>query len=134
MYNNPYFQQQPIRQNVLPPQQIPQANGKASIDMLMMSPNSSILIADATEPIVWKCVSDSLGNVTAQAFDISPHKTEAEIKQDNMQEIINRLKKLEADYESIIGRIAEQPNIKGNPDGKEYKQSAGNVAGLDTKR
>lgn len=42
----------------LPPQQILQANGKASIDAIRMSPNSSVLIADTTEPIVWKCVSD----------------------------------------------------------------------------
>ena len=127
MYNNPYFQQQTMRQNVLPPQQIPQANGKASIDMLVMSPNSSILIADSTEPIVWKCVSDSLGNVTAQAFDISPHKTEEEVKQDSIQEMNNRLKKLEADYESIISRIAEQSHIKSSSNGSEYPKSAGTV-------
>lgn len=126
MYNtNPYF-----RQNILPQQQILQANGRASIDMLQMAPNSSVLIADANEPIVWKCVSDSIGNVTAQAFDITPRKSEAEVKQDYMQSIDERLTRLEAKYESIIGRTSEQPYIKGNSDGKEYPKSSRNATEL----
>ena len=129
MYNNPYFSQPNFRQ--LPPQQILQANGKASIDMLQMSPNSSVLIADTNEPIVWKCVSDGLGNVTAQAFDISPHKSEEEVKHDLMQDIDARLKRLEERYESFIGRTTEQSYIKGDTNGSEYQKSAGNVAGND---
>ena len=85
--------------NMLPPQQILQARGKASIDNLCMSPNSSELIADETAPIVWKCVSDSLGNVTAEPFDISPHKDEQEKNQEaiavSIDQINNRLSRLE---------------------------------------
>lgn len=109
-YLNPYNPQQfnafQSQQNILPPQQIPQAKGKASIDMLRMSPNSSVLIADETAPIVWKCTSDSLGNVTSQAFDISPHKDEEQKAQESLSIVVSnldeRLKKLEGDYESII--------------------------------
>lgn len=93
---------------ILPPQQILQANGKTSIDMLKMSPNSSVLIADTTAPVVWRCISDGLGNVTAEPFDISPHKTEEQIERENLNttliEINDRLKKLEANYESVIAR------------------------------
>ena len=67
----PSFQQQA---NALPPQQVLQANGKASIDALRMSPNSSALIMDSTAPMVWLCTSDSLGNVSSTPYDISPHK------------------------------------------------------------
>ena len=92
----------------LPPQQILQANGKASIDAIRMSPNSSVLIADTTEPIVWKCVSDGLGNVTAEAFDITHHKTEAEVEKENTNNLLNdiseRLKRLEFNYESFINK------------------------------
>ena len=95
---NPY-----MNNNVLPPQQILQANGKTSIDALKMAPNSSVLIADNTAPIVWKCVSDGIGNVTAEAFDIIPHKTQEQIEKDNLtitlQNIEARLKSLEAIYE-----------------------------------
>lgn len=101
-------------QNVLPPQQILQANGKASIDALRMSPNSSVLIADQTQPIVWRCVSDGLGNVSASAFDITPHKDEAlaekEALASTLEEINNRLKRLEDKYEPIIKRHGESAN------------------------
>lgn len=61
-------------QNILPQQQIIQANGKASIDALRMAPNSSVLIMDTTAPMVWMCVSDGIGNVSATAYDIAVHK------------------------------------------------------------
>ena len=119
---NPYMQN-----NILPPQQILQANGKSSIDALRMSPNSSVLIADNTAPIVWRCVSDGLGNVTSEPFDIIPHKSQEQIDRDNLsvtiQNIENRLKKLEGDYEqSFIKRNAE-------PDDAEFSTSKKNVAG-----
>ena len=101
-------------QNVLPPQQILQANGKASIDALKMSPNSSVLIADQTQPIVWRCISDSLGNVTATAYDISPHKDEAlaekEALASTLAEINDRLKRLEDNYEPLVKRHGEPTN------------------------
>ena len=109
---NPYNFQ--MNQNILPPQQILQANGKASIDALRMSPNSSVLIADQTAPIVWRCISDGLGNVSAEAFDITPHKDESQVERENMNSIIvdmnNRLKDLEAKYESFTNRTAKQRN------------------------
>lgn len=93
---------------ILPPQQILQANGKASIDMIRMSPNSSVLIADTTQPIVWKCISDGLGNVTAKPFDITPHKTEEEVEKETLTQVLSkiseRLDKLEVNYESLTNR------------------------------
>lgn len=104
--------------NVLPPQQILQANGKASIDNLRMSPNSSVLIADQTAPIVWKCVSDGLGNVTAEAFDILPHKDQAQIEQENMNALLvdmnERLKRLEGYYESVVDRNTDDTEIQAS--------------------
>lgn len=70
MYN--YFQPP----NTLPAQQVVTANGKDSIDKLRMAPNSSVLVLDTTAPIIWLCVSDGLGNVSAEPYDISPHKEE----------------------------------------------------------
>lgn len=109
---NPY-----MNNNVLPPQQILQANGKASIDAIKMAPNSSVLIADNTAPIVWKCVSDGLGNVTADPYDITPHKSQEEIEKDNLaitiQNIENRLKSLEGRYEqSIIKQHSESDDTE----------------------
>ena len=124
-YNPPPTYQQ---QNILPPQQILQAKGKASIDMLRMSPNSSVLIADETAPIVWKCTSDSLGNTTAIPFDISPHKDEEQKAQEDLTVMVSsldeRIKRLESDYESIIKRYQSFD--------EEHKSDKANVA--DAKR
>ena len=70
MYNS-YFPQQ---RNSLPPQQIIQVNGKASVDTMQLAPNSSLLAMDITAPIVWMCVSDGIGNVTATPYDITLHE------------------------------------------------------------
>lgn len=136
---NPYMQQ---NSNILPPQQIIQANGRQSIDNLRMSPNSSALIADTTAPIVWRCISDGLGNVTSQAFDIVPHKSEEEVEKDNLtatlKNLDQRVKELEARYEqSNIKR-----SIESNSDDAEYqaikksdagrKKSAGATKSDDT--
>ena len=94
-------------QNILQPQQILQANGRESINALRLAPNSSVLIADSTAPIIWKCVSDSLGNVTATAFDITLHKDEAQVEKETIME---RLDRLEKQYESFIKRTTKPTN------------------------
>lgn len=115
----------------LPPQQILQANGKSSIDAIRMSPNSSVLIADTTKPIVWKCISDGLGNVTAEAYDISPHKTEEQVEKENLNstlnEIIERLKRLEKNYESITKRNNESSNKTINANSSNVSKSSNGI-------
>lgn len=129
-YYNPYLlnqmnqanqlgQYQPNTSPILPPQQILQAKGKESINALKMSPNSSVLIADETAPIVWKCVSDSLGNVTATPFDISEHKDEQVVQQENVNALIldlnERLTRLENNYEQSIIERNESDIIEVEP-------------------
>ena len=112
---------------ILPPQQILQANGKASIDAIRMSPNSSVLIADSTQPIVWKCVSDGLGNVKAEAFDITHHKSEEEIEKETTNNLLttisNRLERLEKNYESIIDRHYESTSKTTYADDTNFPKS-----------
>lgn len=88
------------QQNILPPQNVLQANGKPSIDNLRMSPNSSVFIKDSTNPaILWYCTSDSLGNVTKTMYDIHPHEEAQLFSVENLVTIVaqlsDRLKKLE---------------------------------------
>ena len=112
--------------NIIPQQQILQANGKQSINNIRMYPNSSALIADTTAPIVWKCTSDSLGNVTAEAFDITPHKDEEQVQQENiLSSIDERLKRLENDYESIVKRLDDKKVPTDRTSNQNNKKSAG---------
>ena len=72
-YPNMYMRQP----NALPFQQVIQVNGKASVDTIQLSPNSSVLLMDTSAPIVWLCVSDGVGRVTATPYDISLHVEKA---------------------------------------------------------
>ena len=126
MYN-PYLQQ---NLNVLPAQQIPQANGKASIDMIRLAPNSSILIADTTAPIVWRCTSDSLGNVTSEPFDITPHKDEAQVQQESLEQRIARLEAI-INEQSTITRNDESEFKTDVTGGKARKKPTGNAKSND---
>lgn len=122
----------------LPPQQILQANGKESIKAIRMSPNSSVLIADTTEPIVWKCVSDGLGNVTTEAFDISHHKTEEEVEKETTANLLNqiseRLERLENKYESVIDRNYESTSKTAYADDKGITKSTNGITTVDAKQ
>ena len=71
---NPYQSPYGPYPNVLPQQQIIQVNGKASVDTMQLAPNSSLLAMDTSAPIVWLCMSDGIGKVTATPYDIVLHK------------------------------------------------------------
>lgn len=129
-YYNPYLtpniqQNMAPMQNILPPQQILQANGKASVDAIKLSPNSSALIADSTRPVIYKCLSDSLGNTSVEAFDVTPHKDEDKVEKDNIYETINdlriRIERLENEQSSIRRSQSES-------DHAEHSQSEANYA------
>ena len=122
MYN-PYqaqfsmYQQQPIQQNILPQQQIMQTNGKPTFDTFRMSPNSSILIADTSAPIVWKCTSDGLGNVSSEAFDITPHKDASVLDATSITAILTEMN-------TRITKLEEMNNEKSTTSRKPTKSNA----------
>ena len=119
MYN-PYQQQFSMYQNpqnILPQQQIMQSNGKPTFDTFRMSPNSSILIADTSAPVVWKCVSDGLGNVTSEAFDITPHKEEPALDAVSVTAILTEMNER-------ITKLEEMNNDKSTTTRKPAKHDA----------
>lgn len=105
-------------QNILPPQTVTQVNGKASIDMLRMSPDSSVLLMDAHEPIVWLCTSDGLGNVTSVAYDISPHKDAPPV---NVNRLEDRIARIETVLTNLFGGVE---NGKSNDGATEHGKDA----------
>jgi hypothetical protein len=123
-------------QNVLPPQQILQAAGKQSVESIKLSPNSSVLIADSTRPIIYKCVSDSLGAVSIEMFDVTAHKDEEVIEKENLSAIVNdlrmRIERLENEQSIIIRNRTESGNAESHaneaatPNDEVVQQSQGN--------
>ena len=96
------------------PQQILQVAGAASIKSLRMAPNSSLLAMDTTAPLVWQCVSDGTGMVTATAWDISLHKDpptpEQIAAEQRLSNIENSIMQLQQMFESFRGMNNEQSN------------------------
>jgi len=130
-YPGSQFSQQPVAPNILPPQQVVQANGKASISALRMSPNSSVLIMDTTAPMVWLCTSDGLGNVTPVAYDITPHK---DTPAPDVSSFEQRLSTVETNVKEIINRWEDMTNAVSKPNAGGSKQKQGNGNGGSAQR
>ena len=140
----PYQFQNPYQQNfqqTFPQQQIPTANGRASVENIKLAPNSSMLIADSTLPIIYKCVTDSLGNVSTEMWDVSKHKDEEQVKKEQTElilaDLVQRIERLE--HESTIKRSKSYDEEHGTDKAddehdKERKQSTGNVKPNYTKQ
>ena len=125
-YANLYGQRpQQAQTNILPPQQVIQVDGRASIDTLQMSPNSSILIMDKSQPIVWLCVSDGLGKVTASAYDITPHQ---DIPPVDVNALEQRISALETMLTALTEVNTDEPDVastrsESKPNGWNHSKS-----------
>ena len=121
----PYFQPYtpPMMQNTptLPAQQIIQVNGKASVDTIQLAPNSSILVMDTSAPIVWMCVSDGIGKVTATPYDITVHQDKPQV---DVNSIENRLSTVESALIKLEGKLDE---YKSNASKSKSKQNNANT-------
>lgn len=111
MYS-PYYNF-PHQSNMLPQQQIIQVNGKASVDTIQLAPNSSVLVMDTSAPIVWLCVSDGIGKVTATPYDIVEHKEEPPIDAKTIEQRLASIEKTISEMEAKLN--AEPDVIKSKP-------------------
>ena len=84
MYNttavgsNPYGlfnSQQPIAP-IPQRREIDKVNGKNGAEMYAIAPDSSVLLLDLNNPIVWFVQTDSAGYKTIIPYDIKPHEEE----------------------------------------------------------
>lgn len=129
-YQNPYSQMpQPYTsqsffnqpsQNILPPQQVIQVNGKQSVDAIRMSPNSSVLLMDNSAPIVWLCVSDGVGNVTSTAYDIMKHQETPPVDTKSLEMRVSKLEEIINDQSHVTS--SEQSSNAEKP--AEHKADA----------
>ena len=102
-YNNPYMQRPALAQ-----QQIIQVNGKASVDTIQLAPNSSVLLMDTSAPIVWMCVSDGVGKVTATPYDITVHQEKPPV---DISSVEQRLDNIEKNIKELEGKLNDKPNV-----------------------
>lgn len=111
MFYNPY---QPYQANLqtqyaanpvmLPQEQVTQVDGRKEAEKIQLGPNSSRLVMDKSAPIIWLCVTDGVGQITATPFDIKEHVDAPPV---DMGGIEQRLAAVEA-------YIAKQMEVQAN--------------------
>ena len=97
-----------IYQNYQPqPQQIVKVNGENGARTYQISANSSALLLDENEPLVWLIQTDGAGYKTVTPYKIEPYVVEPE---PDLKHILERLERLEGViYESNFTKTHSEP-------------------------
>ena len=97
MYQTPYaypnLYQNPTYQQTMP-QQVIKVHGKNGADMYRMSPNSSVLLLDELEPLVYLAQTDGAGYKTITAYDIQLHQELPPVDTHSLEQRISRLEEI----------------------------------------
>lgn len=90
-YQQPYQAQSPYQ----PPQrgEIIRVNGRGGAEAFQLMPNSSIMLLDANDPIVWVKTTDGAGYPTLVPYTITPYQPAQEITN---ADLLTRIERLEA--------------------------------------
>ena len=94
------------QQPQLPPQEVMKVNGKNGVDMLNMSPNSSLLALDINKPLVWFIQTDGAGYKTPTPYKIVPYTEEENVDSKVMTAIYN----LETRLSTLEGMVNNASN------------------------
>ena len=94
-YLNPQFTPNYIPQQSLPVMQVVRVNGRGGAEAYAMGPNSSVLLLDEHEPIVYLKVTDGASYSTISAYNIAPVKEEIKDSSVNYSALEERVAKLE---------------------------------------
>lgn len=85
MPQNNYGMQTPQRCEVI------RVNGRNGADTLRLAPNSSVLLLDENEPLVWLKTTDGAGYATVTPYRIAPYQQPAPVDVNALDARIRRL-------------------------------------------
>lgn len=104
-YNNPYMARyQSLQMPEMFRGQITRVNGKNGAEAFRMAQNSSALLLDENDPIVWLATTDGAGYKTLTPYTITPYQPAPPVDVNSLE---NRIKRLE----EIVNA---KPDIKAN--------------------
>ena len=109
------------RNSLLPHYEIIKVNGEAGARNLRMAPNSSIILADNNEPVIWVAETDGAGYLTVTPWDIVPHQVKQPIDVENLAQRVSQL-------EEVIN--ARQSNSQKSTK-KQFKQQQSTEQSMD---
>lgn len=97
-YYNPYLNNNTTmpqnNYNFLQPQKIVQVNGYNGAEAYKMAPNSSIILMDINEPIIWLKITDGAGYPTITGYTISPLENKANDIEQRIQALEDKISKI----------------------------------------
>ena len=99
-------------------QEIVKVNGENGARAYQLAANSSVLLLDETQPVVWLVQTDGAGYKTVTPFTITPQKTTPEV---DVNELEERIKKIEERLNESDSRYANMEQTK-----KPNKPASGN--------
>ena len=75
-------------------------NGKGGAEAYQLMPNSSVLLLDETQPLVWLKTTDGAGYPTLTPYTITPYEPEKPVDVKSLEERLARVERLldESDY------------------------------------
>lgn len=88
--NMPMYNQQPMLQR----QEVAKVNGENGARAYQIAPNSSVLLLDEVNPIVYLKTSDSGGYASITPYSITPYQSEPTVDVKSLEERIERLEGL----------------------------------------
>ena len=104
----------PPQTNVLQYQQITWVAGKKSIDQIKMAPNSSAILGDSTAPMVWMVMSDGVGTVTAEPYDIKKHVDPPSEKEIVMEQRLSNIETTLVQLQEVLNELRGVNNGQSN--------------------
>lgn len=111
-YQNPYSSYRP------PTYEIVKVNGRGGANAFQMGANSSILLLDETDNIVWLAQTDGAGYKTVTPFKITPYEETPAL------DISSITSKIEA-LEKAVAELKEERDAKFDLRGNAKRQQPG---------
>ena len=108
--------------NSLPHYEVIQVSGENGVDAFQMGPNSSVILADTTAPLIWLVRTDGAGYKTKIPYDIMPHQSAERIDFSSLEQRITQL-------EEIVN--AKQPPTKQSRKQSSTNKSVQSDAGAE---
>ena len=87
--------------------QITRVNGKNGAEAFRLAPNSSILLMDENDPIVWLKQTDGAGYATVTPYTVAPYQAAAPVDVNSLE---NRVKRLE----EMLNAKSDDADAAGN--------------------
>ena len=104
-----------------PQMEIQKVNGEESAKAFPIGPNSSVILLDMTNPLIWVITTDASGYKTVNPFTITPFIPEQPISASDIETKM-------ADINARLEKIEERMNAYGKSNhGSPWKDKPGNA-------